>query len=679
MDSFRLRYLLLLSFMTSIWSESSVPVLPEVVVQEKNESVTLARELARVAGGTNYIQAEDFQQGRATTVADALRLQPGIIAQSRFGAEESRLSIRGSGIQRVFQGRGIRLMQDGVPVDTTDGSFDFQSLEPLATRQIAVRRGGSALETGSSTLGGSIDYQSFTGKTATRFQSRYEFGSFGYQRAQVSGGEVIGKNDYYLSLSHYSEAGERDHTAQNSNRFVANFGSGLTSELENRFFVTLIESKSEIAAPLRKSEAQKNPLQGGASTVQNHHRRDFQLVRIADRLRWEQEDQTLESLFYYSYRDLDQPIFQVIDKVSNDFGMHLSGEVRNLFDREGQRIYGGIHSSGGFTQDHRFSNVRGNRGDRLADAQLQTFNQEIYAFHEYEWIPGFKSTLGGQSAMSSRGYEDHWKIDGDDSMQQFYHSFSPRFGLRYEIHPQTDLFANYSRTFEPPSFPELTSSAAGPSRMQFLQDQTADTIEFGSRGEYQKASWEVVYYKSWIQNELLTTTISPSITRTRNAQFTEHQGLETAFAYRWKGKENLRDFEMTPKISYLWSHYTFQGDSLFGNNRIAGTPEHWIQSEIRLSYLEKIHLTPRFDFVPEGYYVDHANTLKTDPSAIFSIRIEHQPMSHFSWYVEGRNLLNTKWTATTSVTDNATLNSNREALFYPGGGIAFYSGVKFTW
>ncbi|MDP4790774.1 MAG: Plug domain-containing protein, partial [Verrucomicrobiales bacterium] len=69
-------------------------------------------ELMRQPGGTAIVDAEDYKRGRATNLKDALDFAPGVFVQPRFGAEESRLSIRGSGIQRTFHGRGLKLMQD---------------------------------------------------------------------------------------------------------------------------------------------------------------------------------------------------------------------------------------------------------------------------------------------------------------------------------------------------------------------------------------------------------------------------------------------------------------------------------------------------------------------------------------------------------------------------------------
>src|SRR5262245_51381107 len=136
---------------------AQVGVLPEVTVtSSRNPSLTqpdiaTARErMYRSPGGVDVIDAESYAKGSAVTPADALGYSPGVFVQSRIpGAEESRMSIRGSGIQRTFHGRGLKVLQDGVPLNQADGAFDFQALEPLAVRYIEVYRGTSALQYGS--------------------------------------------------------------------------------------------------------------------------------------------------------------------------------------------------------------------------------------------------------------------------------------------------------------------------------------------------------------------------------------------------------------------------------------------------------------------------------------------------------------------------------------------------
>ena len=129
-------------------------------------------EINRTPGGVTIVDTEVVREGRVSNFNDTLGMAAGVFAQSRFGAEESRLSIRGSGLQRTFHGRGIKLMQDGIPVNLADGSFDFQTIEPMATRYIEVYRGANALRYGASTLGGAINFISPTGYDAPLFEAR---------------------------------------------------------------------------------------------------------------------------------------------------------------------------------------------------------------------------------------------------------------------------------------------------------------------------------------------------------------------------------------------------------------------------------------------------------------------------------------------------------------------------
>src|SRR5690606_34992554 len=169
-------------------------------------SLTTARiQLSLTPGGVETVDSVRYLRGRTSTVADTFALSPGVIAQSRFGSDEARLSIRGSGLQRTFHGRGLRILQDGVPLNLADGSFDMQAFEPLSAAYINVWRGGNALAYGASTLGGAIDYVSRTGRDGPAFLSRLEAGSDHYRRASLSAGGARGDLDAYGSFTHQSQ------------------------------------------------------------------------------------------------------------------------------------------------------------------------------------------------------------------------------------------------------------------------------------------------------------------------------------------------------------------------------------------------------------------------------------------------------------------------------------------
>src|SRR5207237_3085131 len=139
----------------------------------------------------------------------------------------------------------IKLMQDGVPLNLADGSGDFQAVEPLQTRYIEVFRGANALQHGSSTLGGAVNYASVTGYDNWPLLARYEAGSFAYRRAQLSGGGVKDDLDWIATYSTFDQDGFRQHSLQRAQRATANAGYKVSSDLETRFYFSYANSDSQ--------------------------------------------------------------------------------------------------------------------------------------------------------------------------------------------------------------------------------------------------------------------------------------------------------------------------------------------------------------------------------------------------------------------------------------------------
>src|SRR5262249_51152043 len=94
------------------------PTLPPVVVEsgrgidERRRTEEEAREeLQRVPGGTDVVGQQTIEQSRGANLKDALDFVPGVLIQPRFGAaDESQLSIRGSGLRNNFHLRGVTVL-----------------------------------------------------------------------------------------------------------------------------------------------------------------------------------------------------------------------------------------------------------------------------------------------------------------------------------------------------------------------------------------------------------------------------------------------------------------------------------------------------------------------------------------------------------------------------------------
>ncbi len=660
------------------WAQSTplITTLPEVIVKasrDANPSLTqpgieaARKKAAQAPGGTDVIDAETYLKGSAVTPADALGYSPGVFVQSRIpGAEESRLSIRGSGVQRTFHGRGIKVMQDGVPLNLADGAFDFQAMEPMAARYIEVYRGANALQYGAATLGGAINYVSPTGYDAPPLQIRGEIGSYGYVRSQASAAGVSDDTDYYVSVSQFAQQGFQQHSEQDNQRLFANVGRRLSDQLETRFSLLYALTDSELPGTLSKAEINSNPRLANPANVAGNQHRDFSLVRLANKTTFAWDRQRLEFSAYYAYKALWHPIFQILDVNSNDYGFDVRYVNETPLAGRKNILTFGFSPTRGTATDDRYANVAGTAGARTGQSDQTAANFEVYAENQHYLTERWVLVLGAQAARSSRKFEDQFFGDGvDNSFDVTYSQLSPKLGARYEITPAIQLYGNVSRSFEPPSFGEL---AGGPMITQ-VRKQSALTYEIGSRGRVTDGAWDVSYYHARVTDELLAQNSATGVPLgTVNAPKTLHQGIE--FGVDWK---LFRMIEA--RAAYVWNDFRLDSHPVYGNNDLPGLPKQYLRAEVLYATPGGFYAGPSLEWSPQSYAVDMANSLFADAYAVAGFKVGQRIRKGVSWFVEGRNLADKKYAATTGVIANAGGIDSRQ--FNPGLGRSVYIGMEW--
>lgn len=181
-------------------------------------------EAARQPGNISVIDAESFATRYAIGFADTLAFTAGVIAQPKFG-EDSRLSVRGSGLANNMHLRGVELIFNGVPINNADGFGDYQELDPLFVSHMAVNRGANGLRTGSTMLGGSIEISGISAASLDGGSAiRAEGGSFGTSRLHGRTSGVRGRLDYALAGTWQRQDGFRPNASQSNGRIYANLG-----------------------------------------------------------------------------------------------------------------------------------------------------------------------------------------------------------------------------------------------------------------------------------------------------------------------------------------------------------------------------------------------------------------------------------------------------------------------
>lgn len=625
---------------------------------------------AAIPGGASIVDAESYKTGRSSTLQDALGLATGVFVQPRFGAEEARISIRGSGLQRTFHGRGLLLMQDGVPINLADGSFDFQTIEPLASDHVEVMRGANAWRYGAANLGGAVNFVSPTGKTAGPADLRYEGGSFGYHRLYGAFAQDFGAWDGFVSLSHSEQDGYRKHAQQKNQRVFANLGGRINDRVATRFYLSHVDSDSALPGNLSKAQLRDDPRSANTVAVNDDYRRDFTLNRLGNVTVFTLDGgHSLEISSFYSEKSLFHPIFQVLDVDTEDMGVRLAHRWINDAD---WRWNMGIEALEGRSTDERFVNVRGQRGQRVN--KLRQTASNLNAFAELE-VPVAErwAVIGGVAWLrQERDVDDRLQCNAfvtavcvpqDESFNKTYRGELGRLGLRHDVAEGVQVFANISQSVEPPTFSELTGGQV----VAANDEQRANTLEVGMRWSRNNLDLDLAVYRSEIRDELLALNdASGNPEGTVNAKRTLHQGVELGGA--------LSLGPVVVRGQYLLNDFRFDDDSVYGNNRLGGVPSQFVKGEV-LWQQAGWYAGPTFEWVPNHYAVDHAETLYAEGYAIWGLKAGYRQPQGLGFFVEGRNLSDRSYVATTGVVADA--GGNDSAQFLPGDGRGLFAGLEW--
>lgn len=671
-------------------SEPGTVVLDSVVVEgERGGSPTAptVREahdlIEKTPGGVDLVSSEEFQDRYALNLRDMLRDTPGVFAQTRF-AEEVRISIRGSGLSRSNHLRGILLMQDGVPVNLPDGFGDFQEIDPLNLRYVEVYKGGNGLRYGSSTLGGAINAVTPTGRTAAQENLlRLEAGSFGSFREHAAVARAYDRWDFYAGVTANQADGFRDQSNTDNRRISGNIGYRFGQAAETRFYLSLNDINQEIPGTLGYEAALNDPRSVLPTSNSFDTGRNIDSVRLSNRTSLLLAGGQLEVGGHYFHKKLFHPVTGVVvDHEGDFFGAFLQWTAEGLLTGRRNEFTIGSRAAGGHNDARVFVNNGGQRGAQTANSDEEASEYNLYAENRLWLTPALALVGGLQGVLAIRDYGDN--LNAAESADREYKGVNPKLGLLYTLAEHAQLFANISRSFEPPIFSDLnqnstvgTCAGTGAGGFADLDAQKAWTAELGTRGTQGRWAWDLSVYRAEIRDEVLQQACSPTTAIQFNADDTLHQGVEAGLAYQlFKDVAAIGD-TLTLQQTYNYADFRFDGDPQFGSNRLAGQPRHYYTAELRYVHPAGFHVELGIERSPSGLTVDYANTMEAPGYTTWNLGGGVTLRPGLSLFVEGRNLSDERYISSVSATTDFSTASNRN-LFYPGEGRAVFGGVRWA-
>lgn len=650
-------------------------VAPRVPSTPTHPSNADAEAAARQIPGNVSIVPDDAFRDRpgVTTIRDVLLYTPGVFAEPKWG-EDTRLSIRGSGTSRNFHLRGVRLYQDRMPINQADGSGDFQELDPLTFQRVEVFRGANAFMLGANTLGGGINFITPTGRSNPGVLLRGEGGSFGMARGQAAYGISGTGWDTWGTFTSMTQEGFRDHSAGRSYRVNANGAYQWSDMAETRIFATYNNIWQQIPGSLTRSQALTTPRMANAANLVGDYMRNLESFRVGTVTGIRpQEGALIEIGGGYVHRALDHPIFQYLEQNSNDFVLFGRSSIEGTVAGLENSLTIGFNAGLGRMVNRRFVNIGGRAGQQTYGSVDDATTLDAYAQNSLTVLPGLQLIAGLSLGYAMRDSDDDFLSNGDQSGSGTWSWTNPRLGLLWQATPDAQVFANLAWATEPPTFTDLIPQVPQ-GGFQNLEAQRSTTIEVGTRGATPAFSWEVALYRSWIRDEIQLFTFGNGMDFAVNADRTIHQGIEAGAAWTFLRDSFAAGDNWTLTQAYTFSDFYFDGDPVYGDNQLPGVPRHLYRAELRYRHSSGGWIAPNVEWVPQAYYVDNANTLKTDAYFLVGIRAGWEFSNGMSAFVEARNLADTKYIASASVIPRATPQSQ---LFEPGTGRAVYAGLQY--
>jgi iron complex outermembrane recepter protein len=707
---------------TLLASTDSIPVVPllhhnEIIVFGTPQSLTSpslaqAAKLKRQVPGGLTIAENDRPE--AENFKDLQKYAPGVFTQSDGGMEESRISIRGSGIQAEYEPLGLELLLDGIPYNEADGKATLEDFDLSCIHYSETYRGANAFKYGSSTLGGAMNLVPLTGYTGAPINVDFETGTYGTVNADASLSDVRGPYDYYVSAtSRYRNNGRR-HSREDIERFFGNFGYRRNNTTENRVYLSAVNLNRQVPGELTPEEIEANPLQANPEFVGQNIGRTYRSLRLADKLTVQKGSKRFDFGGVWRYRDLQDRSFYSEESRAgiSASGSHNAGVTLNLVNESKVLGFKNVFTIGGGGTYERersvhFKNVGGQRGDSIALYVTQAENVPLYTEAQQYFGKRFSVLAGVQGIYAGRQFENKFRTtqteeeeeeEGEDENELDFFGCNPKLGLMYEAGDAVQFFANTNRSWQPPSFSHLLGLegeeeeeeevADSESSVGFakLRPQSAWSTEIGCRGDLKSVAWELALYRSWVRDELLAINdVHGNTLGTMNIPRSIHQGIEAglsvdllrAFSVQC-GKIDKNDC-LTLSQCYTFNDFHFENDSVYHDNRLGGLPVHVYHAGLKYERSSGFYCGPELDCILSRFPADQANTLYADPYAALNFSMGFMYKKGLSGYLEIKNLLNKHYSVGVEPIPDARTGDEGSRVFEPGLGRAFYCGLQWKW
>ncbi len=657
----------------------------------------------------DVVESKDIQNGQLQmTLSESLIRVPGITAQNRTqSAQDPQISSRGFGSRSSFGVRGVRVYVDGIPLTMPDGQGQPGVVDLSAVKSVEVMRGPFSALYGNSS-GGVIQMLTKDAPKTPEVGATVMFGSYNTKRQILDTAGTAENIEYLVNVSNFETNGYRDHSASNKQQATAKFKINVSEDTKINALLNWFEQEAEDPLGLPRVATANDPsafvnpkaapnsaYNANTKVSRNHTQVGFNIEHALN---------TNNKINLMTYAGNRENLQYLSTNVSSNAG-RASSISRDFWgadlrwDNKGSLFNLPYSLSMGLTYG-KMNDVRldintdkGIKRPIIANNTNSALNRD-----EDNISTNFDQYIQGKISLSDNldihAGARHTKVElevkdrflsgmannGNNSGSVEYQKTTPVIGAIWKVTPTINLYANYGKGFETPTFIEAAYNSVNNGAPNLtLKPSESTNYELGLKSviaDNHQLNFNV--FKIDTKSEIVTKETN-SFNRSvfGNADKTKRTGAELSI-------DSQYDNNISTYISYSLLNAKFDSD--FTYTPSSGTPTT-IQSGNKIpgTYRSQIYGELAWKYTPLGFktalearhnskvYVNDINTDSAHAYTIFNIRAGFE-QNLANWrlteYVRVENLSDKNYIGSVRV------NDSNLRFFEPAAGRNYLLGLS---
>ena len=705
-------YIMLSLFIVSHYAMASDPneFRSDTNIVETNGIVVTAtrypEKLIEIPLSVTVINLNELQNQRGFGIDEVLNRVPGVLAQSRSGATDARITIRGYGARgcgdrsNAGTSRGIKFYLDGIPETEPDGRTSFDDIDlSMASRIEVIRSNASAIW--GNAAGGVVSIS-----TAPYFKDHYinysyGTGSYGYNKNFLGAATMAGNADIFSSFSSVVYDGFRQ--SSSGERYIGNIG--LKSELgpgsSIGLFISGYSNKYLIPGPLTQAQFDSSPQSANPLYLARQERRYNRGGRIGVTFSHDiDSSNALSSMVFVNPKYLQRSERGTF-RDFNRYHIGGSGSYRNII-----KIGESIRNTSllGFDESYQDGSIlfynlspTDGRGDTLMQNKREGANSMGLYIQDEIAIGDNLNLLFGVRFDNITYYSDNF-MESNLSQEKSFRHFTPKAGVSWVFSPLQSIFLNLGGGVEVPAGNETDPSPYNPGYLinPLLNPILSTTVEIGTKhlvpvekGLLELISYDLALYWIGVTNDIVPY---------KGGQFYFTAGKSQRMGAEL-GANMISTFglSLNAALTYSINKYgDYKVDSAYygvpgayadyDGNKIAGIPDLFFNVSLKYTFASFYNVFAELAAQGTGkYFADDANKYQVPDYTVFNATIGmDKPVKvfgqfHLSAFASFNNITDKKYAASAFINPDSDKLTKLPVYLEPGMPRNFLLGVKAGW